>query len=202
MRAKHQRRSDETEEQRRTDEEIIDDMLEVIKPPPVPGKYLERKAGLKRCIRHLRYFATARRAPSPAQGKEQLADYLKSLRAAKRSLDRLRWHPLASSPFGEDLGAQILRIKRAHDDFKVPPGSKQKNRVADAAMRIAAWHLGKGRFKLTEEGAWHRLTTLFFEAATGEQNRFKLVWGYMRKVPLDQLKEMVRQKLLVGDYDY
>jgi len=220
MPAKHQRHSNEIEEQRRTDAEIIDDMLEVMEPPPSPGTYLECKAELKRCIRCLRYYEQAERLPSPATFKEGLADYLDALHAVKRKFVLVRsCHPggYDDDTFLEELGDEIARIQRAKDAVKVRPGGRRENRVAAATVEMAA-HLIDPSFhnpadpdlerarqlspvKLTKNGRWHRLAMLLFEAVTGRQEAHSLTWKYMKEFHARRKRGPVPPRLFIGDYD-
>jgi len=55
--------------------------------------------------------------------------------------------------------------------------------------------------KLTENGRWHRLAMLLFEAVTGRQKAHSLTWKYMKKFNAHRKRGLVIPRLFIGDYD-
>jgi hypothetical protein len=177
MRARQQGRS--------RDDEIVDEALEVINPPA--NNREECSAEVARYIRGQRRYAQKPHMPPQGEAKKQLETYLKHLRAAKRSF--VRWIPRVSDEFLMQLDAEIEQIRQYYKIYcrSVPHGSKQRDRIAQAAVECALMLLLPGerlrdwaRLPLTTGGAWHRLSVLLYEAATGKPDRHHVL-NYMRK---------------------
>jgi hypothetical protein len=167
-------------QQARSLDDIVSDVLAVIGPQRAPLRVL-----LLQDIDRLQALAQSDslRPPLPAgELKRRLHDYLGALREAKRKF--VRW-PLSTDErqkreqFLVMLDEEIKRVATEHDNTSVRRSGKQADRVAKAAIQCAAFYLSVRWRTVNATGAWHRLSVLFYEAATREA---KDLMHYLRKM--------------------
>jgi hypothetical protein len=165
----------------RSDEEIVMEALEIINPPSDQREATRSEVLTKVELVRLRAQAWLR-TPSSSEQKEQLENYLKNLRAAKRTFI-LAWDP--DSGFLTHLNAEIARIKSAYDFRinKIPKGARRWDWIAVWATAAASLCLPAERRTLTNGGPWHCLSMLFYEAVTGKPDcdrvlKYMAAWGH------------------------
>jgi hypothetical protein len=184
-------------QQRRSDAEIVDEVLEVIGTPDNKREVIRAK--VMEAIKDMRGFHDLRRLqppPSQAQYKNQVQDYLKALRMVKRKSPAIKiWQQdedREHQAFRAQLDAEIKRIEKHHDTIKTGPGHKPIDIYAEGVMRYALdllcpdWPkdlplppLQRTRWPSTTPGkAWHRISTLLYEGVTGQPNSDKVL-NYM-----------------------
>ncbi len=182
------------EHQRNDDAEIVAEILTLLKPP-ADRREATRIKVLKDIGWLKAYTRKARGLPSPSSGrfKQQSADYLKNLRATKRTF--VRWPSWTEEQerkrFLASLDREIDRVKDKHDDISVGKGHRPLDQVARAATERAAEYFSPEQRKLTANGPWHRLAVLFYRIATGEDRDLMHV---LRK--FDRKTEIVRRRLI------
>jgi hypothetical protein len=175
---------------RRSNDEIMAAALTLIDPPDDQREAC--RANVASRISLIQQFAEGLpRRPTPRQVKEQLASYLQTLQATKTRFGRLLWrYRERDKDFLVELNAEIEQIEADHEAYRVPPGSKQPDLIAKAAVQCAtellrpeAYHrLGRdSRPPLTNDGPWHQLSNLFYEVAGGDPGSDQ-VWTYMREI--------------------
>jgi hypothetical protein len=164
-------------EQRRSDADFVQAMLEVLRPTANQRESVRAK--LRKDVTWLRAYAEAERSlpppATPGRLKEQLSRSLVALSEAKRTL--VRWP--RPTPFEvrdrkqlvEMLEGEIERVKMRHDFTSVNrTGGRQRDLIARVAAEYAADYFPPEQLTLSDRGLWHRLTRLFYEAA-GEADR-------------------------------
>jgi hypothetical protein len=151
----------------RRSDEIVAEALELVNPPPRQRAATRRE--IVRKLNRIRVFAQGWNSrQSPGEQKEQLELYRKNLRATKRTYVRVAWQP--QGEFLTHLNAEIARIEAAYD-FRVktmPKAGKRWDWIALMATAEACRSMPDEWITLTTEGPWHRLSMLFYEAATGK----------------------------------
>ncbi len=182
-------------QQARTRDDLVAAALEVIKPPADQREAVRAK--LRKDIDWLREFAKAGRPPTPGRFKQQLADYLKALHLTRRK--HVRWPSWVQhekqerKQLLEILDREIERVEIRRDDVSVKEGARPLDRIARVATeRAAEYFLLLEQRTLTATKPWHRLSVLFYEAATGEPGR-DLV-HVLRK--FDREIKIVRRRLI------
>jgi hypothetical protein len=162
------------------DDELVTAMLAVLKPKVAERAAIARE--LRRCVEQMRKSAASFGPSSDMvrrqnEVKRQVRRYRTHLLAVKRSLKRYRpegWG--GDEAFLAALDEQIERLNGYFD-----PGKKPRDLVAEIAV-MDAWNLlPRGQRTLTNGGAWHRLSLLLYEAATGKSESGKLL-NYMHQM--------------------
>jgi hypothetical protein len=164
----------------RSHEEIATEALELINPP-----FGQREAtrnellSLIQSLLGLDKVVESLRGPPAGRLKDQLQTYLKNLRAAKRTFVR----NLSDDEFLTHLDAEISKTKILYDFqvSRISKGSKPRDQIAIIATGMALHLIPEQRATLTTGGVWHRLSILFYEAATGKPN-CDHVLNYMAKI--------------------
>jgi hypothetical protein len=166
----------------RGDDEIVSEALKVIKPPADQCEAIRTKV-----IKHVDSLRRFAKADLPPRGEieKRLTDYLRNLRASKRTFVHLPYFWDFTWPehrqFLTLLDAEIDRIKQEHDSIQVAKGSKQRDRIADVAVQFAMALLDPEQLTLTTKGPWHRVAALLYEAVTGKPD-VTHVLNYMREI--------------------
>jgi hypothetical protein len=181
---------------RRSDAEIVDEMLAVLNPPADQREAIRAKVASR--IESMRLRESWRRTIAPEhfrsaqKRKKELGDYLKALRAAARkyrALPRRHYDYDEQEKFREQLHEEIDRITWHHNDIKVGPGHKPRDLSAEQVVRSALgllcprwWQTPRKKWpSISMEGKWHLLSTLLYEALRGQSDRDHVL-NYMAKL--------------------
>jgi hypothetical protein len=202
--AKHRpkRGGDTTTPERRTDAEIVDELLVELDPPPDQREAIRAK--VIRRIKYMRLKADRVREIAPERfrsaqkRKKELGDYLKALWAAARkyrALPRRHYDSDEQKMFRELLYQEILRIEMHHRDIKVGHGHKPRDlsakQAAESALGLLCprwWETPREEWpKITREGAWHLLSTLLYEALSSQSDRDHVL-NYMARLKRQGLR--------------
>ncbi len=187
-------------QQARTRDQIVDATLAVIAPPADQLEAIRAKV-----VEHIGALQRFAEADIPhGEFKKRLAEYLRNLRASKRTFVHLPYFWDYSWPkhkqFLTQLDAEIERIQREHDQIKVTKGSKRRDPIADLsvqyAMALLARELPPTRWCFSERltwKAWHQVTALLYEAVTGKPDSEHLL-KYVREYKRD-LKKVKERSL-------
>jgi hypothetical protein len=172
--------------ERRSDAEIVDELLVVLNPPPdqreaIRAKVMSRLERIRLKTSWIRDIAPER-FRSANKRKKELGDYLKALRTAARkyrALPRRHWGCYEQERFREQLDGEIGCIRWHHNKIKVGHGHKPRDLSAKQAVQSALgllcprwWETPREEWpKITREGPWHLLSTLLYEALRGQSDR-------------------------------
>jgi hypothetical protein len=164
---------------RRSDDEIVSDMLKLLNPArgeraALRAKLLGYAVALSsgcRTSRTLQQEEAAARIETTRQGRR----YHQWLLTKRRQLAEQAW---AGEHYVAALDAEIERVQQLRGERH---GGRPRDFIAETAVLTAARFLPPERRTLTVPGAWHTLSMLFVEAATGEVNAER-VWGYMQEM--------------------
>jgi hypothetical protein len=179
---------------RSRDKEIVDEALEVIKPPAdkrdaMRTEVVDRINSLQYDVQNLSLRG------SHGEFTRKLATYLKNLRATKRTyVSYPRWPDTEHEKFLAQLAAEIERVNRYHEVFSssMRHASRPRDTIAETAV-FHAWRLLPSRRRtLTTSGPLHRISALFYEAATGKPNCRHLL-KYMREFKNKDTKNVLVQ---------
>ena len=168
----------------RSDDEIVEEALDVIHPPA--DRREEAGADLRSCLRAIRR-AQARWPSNRRETTQRLNRYLKRLRAVKRT----EW-PWQDKVFLAALNAQIERVQQHLSERR--PGARPRDSIAGAAAALSRHFLSPAQQKLTRNGKWHSLAMLLYEA-TGRDDADKVL-KYMYEI---KHGKPVREPLLHSD---
>ena len=160
--------------QGRSDQEIVADALKAINPPSANREVISTE--IVRLIHRIRRIER-KRLPSFGVMKEQLETYLKNLRATKRTFFK------GSPTFLTHLDDEIVQINSLRDVVvgMVKKGSRQWDFIALVATGMAQHLISAEKATLTANGPWHRLSMLFYEAATGKRDQNRVL-KYMAEI--------------------
>jgi hypothetical protein len=159
----------------RTDAEILADAIKVLSPRTGKGEYEKRCKLFTKCMERMRASKRAAdvKEPTPPEVRDQLADRVKRLQAARVDLVAMGSSKELMEAYDSKLSVAengLLYYQRAfnHPSMRgVRFGGHQPNTVASCATIMA-------RDLLLEAGQrvrwkqWHRLSALLYEAATGK----------------------------------
>jgi hypothetical protein len=160
---------------RRKDAKLVKEALQVLKPPVAAREVV--RAHLHDDISLLREYAEAVRSPRPpGELRQQLADSRTALLKAKRTLvrwPRPSWAEVQERRrFLELLNREVERVEARHDGIVVrPTGGKRTDLIKYCAAQFAAPYFLSAELKVTATGRWHRLSTLFYQGATGNADQ-------------------------------
>jgi hypothetical protein len=182
--------------ERRSDAEIVDELLVVLNPPPDQREAIRAK--VMRRIEYMRLKASwirdiaPERFRSAQKRKKELGAYLKALRTTARkyrALPRRHYDKYEQEKFREQLDEEIDRITWHHRNINVGHGHKPSDLSAKQAVQSALgllcqrwWETPREEWpKITREGPWHLLSTLLYEALRGQSDRDHVL-NYMAKL--------------------
>jgi hypothetical protein len=182
--------------ERRSDAEIVGELLVVLNPPPdlreaIRAKVMSRIGYMRLKTSWIRDIAPER-FRSAQKRKKELEDYLKALRTTARkyrALPRRHYVYDEQEKFREQLDEEIDRITWHHSDINVGHGHKPRDLSAKQAVQSALgllcprwWETSREEWpKITREGPWHLLSTLLYEALRGQSDRDHVL-NYMAKL--------------------
>jgi hypothetical protein len=184
--------------ERRSDAEIVDELLVVLDPPPdqreaIRAKVMTRIERIRLKTSWIRDIAPER-FRSANKRKKELGDYLKALQTADRkyrALPRRHYEDWLQEKFREQLAQEIDRIMVQYRGINVGHGHKPRDLSAKQAVQSALgllcprwWETPREEWpKITREGPWHLLSTLLYEALRGQSDRDHVL-NYMAKLNL------------------
>jgi hypothetical protein len=157
-------------------DDLLDAAIEIIDPPDNSVELCRARVGYYiDLIKKNREVLRAKLETSPAVVKKALADYAEQLRKAKKMAGRLTYFGL--DKFSAELDTQIRRVEHIRDSIEVKHGSRQWSLPAQLSIQAAyellvlddpSW---RQKPTLTVGGPWHKLSSLMYEALTGEHER-------------------------------
>jgi hypothetical protein len=190
---------------------ILDEARKLIDPPPDRVEaFRARLTILIDTARRIHQSAAS--VPPPGEMKAGAGAYLKVLHAAREAGDAVSSFHTRTDAFLAELDAEINRVD-ALTYLVVPPGSPQRNVVADTAVIMARdlidpdpyrhpenrslygpfvecpW---RRRATLTVGGLWLKLAALIYEGATGEVASNSMMMKHCREADKQQPRYLAK----------